>query len=171
MAFYPRSQFCQGTYLFVREASFIITICQFNPPRTTTRFRLDHQSFVPQMALDDLSCGRMNNEVVRVNRARDNCLTKARAGINHGLAAMSSKWIGCEEHACYCGIDHALNSNCQTNSAMVDAITGTVTHCPVSPEGSPAAFHSIKHSFDPANIQVGILLTCEARVGQIFGGG
>src|SRR6266516_3101963 len=163
-----RSKLCQCARLDIGEASFFTLRCSLErlcPPSGDCLY--DHL-LIAQAALDDLARGRTDYEVVRVCQTGDNCFTQARIGINHRLAALSRKRIGGEEHSSDLGIHHALDDDSQSDSAMVYVQTCAVADCPFGPQRCPTALYCCKHGLDPDDIEIRLLLTGKASIGQVF---
>src|SRR5438552_16324412 len=57
----------------------------------------------------------IHNEVIRIDRAGDDSLTKAGTGINHCLPAPPGQWVSSKEYAGNSSFDHLLRSEEHTS--------------------------------------------------------
>jgi hypothetical protein len=68
-------------------------------------------------------------------------------------------------------VDHPLHHHGELGARVRDARVGAVGHGPVRPERRPAAAHRVQHGVDADHVEVGVLLTREARAREVLGGG
>ena len=91
---------------------------------------------------------------------------------HHGIAEAG---LGIDsEHdtgACEVGAHHALHADAERDFEMVEALVHTVADGAVGEERSEAPLACLQQGRRTVDIQVRLLLSGEARVGQIFGGG
>src|SRR5450755_317644 len=171
MSFHLRAEIGERSYLFIRETGCLVLSALLDAPRAATGNGLDNDTLITQAALDDLAAGSIDDKVVGVDRAGDNSLSQTGTGIDDGLAAFAGQGVGREKDTSDRGSDHALNSNREVHIVGVDGVAGAVAHCAVGPERGPAATDSINERVLAKDIEIGVLLTGEARVGQIFSRG
>ena len=84
------------------------------------------------------------------------------------LVTTAGEGIGCKENACDGSVHHLLYHDCQAHTASIDVVALAIADSAVSPQRSPAAADCIEYGIDPYNIQVGLLLTGEARERKVF---
>src|SRR5215469_9236040 len=166
----PRTQLCQGSYLLIGKACLLAAIASFDPLCVTTCCCLDDNTLVAKMALDDFASSGIDNEVIGVDRARNDGLTQAGACVDHSLPALASEWVSSEENTSDRSIGHALDNDGKKHIALVNAITGPVAHSALSPQRSPAATYCVQYRIASDNIEVGILLTSKGSPWQVFSG-
>src|ERR687886_834823 len=158
----------QGAYLLIREARFVVSLCQYNPLRPASWSRANNNALIAQTALNDLAGRRIGHKMIGIDGAGDHSLSETGAGVDHRLTALAGKGMSREEHASCNRINHLLDHHSQAHGRVIDAQALTVTDGPVGPQRSPAAFHRFEHRFDADDIEVGILLTGKTGEGQVF---
>src|SRR5207302_3636736 len=99
----------------------------------------------------------------------DNRFSQARIRVDDSLVTTTGKGIGRKEDACHRSVHHVFYHDRQTYGKRVDMVTRAITDRAIRPQGSPAAPHRVEHCFDPYNVEVGFLLTGEAREREVFG--
>jgi len=164
----PHAQIGQGMYLALPEGGFVFASYQLDPLGAATVSGPDGGPLVSQAALDDLAGRGAHNEVVGVNDAGDDRLAEAGAGVDHGLAALSREWVGGKEDAGHCRIDHLLHSDSEAHASGVDPVRSAVADGALGPKRGPAAPYRVEQRLNSHHVEVRILLSGEARVGQVL---
>src|SRR5215213_7120368 len=130
----------------------------------------DHHPLVTDLPPDDRATSGVDDEVIRVHGSGHDRLTKPGAGVDHSLAARSGYRVGGEHHACSHSVDHVLDHDRQRHRTVIDAMGVSVAHRPICPQRCPAAPDSVDHRLSAHHVEVGVLLTREARVREILRG-
>src|SRR5258708_32737740 len=130
----PGPQFSQGAYLLVRETGFTAAITAFSSHSATALGPTNNDPLVTKLALDDLASGGIDDEVIRIDRARNDGLTQARVCIDHGLPPLAGEWISSKEDTGDRGIDHALHHDRKLHTTLIDTKTCTIAHGAVGPQ-------------------------------------
>ena len=136
--------------------------------RATAERGRNHESLVAQPPLDDLTGPGRDDEVIGVDRAGDHGFTKPWARVDDSLAAPACDRICREHHARYGGVDHPLNDDGKMNAVRIDGIGCAIRHCAVRPQRRPAAVDRIEHGIDADDVEIGVLLSGEARKRQVL---
>ena len=84
----PRAKLRQSKDLTVREGGTVLVRGELDPFGAAARSGHDGDALVPQAALDYLPGRGVRDEVVRVDRPRDDGLAEAGAGVYNGLMAL-----------------------------------------------------------------------------------
>ena len=113
----------------------------------------------------------VDHPVVGVDRAGDDGVAEARGGVEHAAGAPTADRVGGEQHARGLRVDHPLHHHGELGARVRDARVGAVGHGPVRPERRPAAAHRVEHGVDADHVEVGVLLTREARAREVLGRG
>src|SRR5205823_10742747 len=93
LRFNPPSQCGKCTYLLIGETCLCIATGQLNLLRPTTSTSPNGKELLPQMSPGDLTGGGMHLEVIGIDRAGDDRLTKAGTGIDHCLPTTPGQWV------------------------------------------------------------------------------
>ena len=113
----------------------------------------------------------VDDEMVRVDRARDHGLPEAWTGVDDRFVPVAGDRVRRKHHASYCGIDHALHDHGQCHAAVIDPIGIAVADGTIGPQRGPAAPDRIEERYRTDHVEVGVLLAGEARVRQVLSGG
>ena len=124
----------------------------------------------PPPVEDPLRFG-VDDEVVGVDGAGHHGVAEAGRGVEHGLPPPTGHRVGREQDARRFGVHHPLHDHGQRDPGAVDALRGAVGDRPVGPQRRPAAMHGVEHVVDAGDVEVGVLLSGEARAGQVLRGG
>ena len=132
-----------------------------------------------ELLLDDRHQRRIAEErlehlvLVGVDSALDDILAEPPGGIDqHGLVE-AGLGIDREHHArgAEVGAHHPLNADREGDPHMVEALGLAIGDRPVGEEGGIAAPAGVEERLAAANVEVGFLLSGEARLGQVLRGG
>src|SRR5258708_40334929 len=163
------SKHYKATELSIAQTDFAASINVVHPLSSSTGSATDDDTLVTNVALEDLTGGGSNDEVIGVSGARDHCLAQSRIGLDDSLTPLASQRIGGEEDTGNGCLNHTLNYNSQAHRALIDLQMVTIPDGARRPERSPAFLHSIKHGIGADHVEIGLVLTGEARTGEIFG--
>jgi hypothetical protein len=94
---------------------------------------VDDHLLVAQSALQNRA-GRVNDEVIGVDRSGHHRLAQAGTGINDRVPAMPSHRVGGEEHPRDLRLEHPLDNDREPHGGVVDAVGSPVTDRPVGPQ-------------------------------------
>ena len=150
--------------LRLAEPSAAPTTCSVPLPEGTHR-----QSFVAEPTLGDPAGAGVDDETVRVDRAGDDGLAEARTGVHHrrGPSPVTGSVVNSTPATAASTI--SCTTTASRTAAVVNAVDAPVADRAVSPQRGPATADAVEHRIDAHQVQVGVLLAGEARVGQVLG--
>ena len=111
-----------------------------------------------------------NGVVVRSYGALNNIFAQAPSSFHQNVLVVASCNVNSEHNACSFGEYHHLDCCAQCNVQMIEALFFTIVNSAVGKAGSIAFFNFSNDGFSALYVQIGILLTSEACVRQIFCG-
>src|SRR5450631_2099367 len=163
----PCSKLCKSVDLNIGQTDFAASLGAVHPLCATTGNSMDDDALLTGKALDDLTGGRSDNEVIRVGCAGDHRLTQPRIGLDDRLASLAGQRIGGEEDAGNCCINHTLNDNREAHGALINPKMVTVPDRAVRPKRGPAFSHRIENGLGADDVEIGLLLPSEARTREV----
>ena len=131
------------------------------------------QRGVAGAVLDDRCAGGavVDDDVVGVHRAGHDRLAQPGAGVDHRAGPSPGDRVGGEQHAGDLRGDHPLHNDRELYEAVVDPRVAAVADRTVGPERCPAAADRVEQGVGADHVEVGVLLTGEARRRQVLRGG
>src|SRR2546428_8661262 len=119
---------------------------------------------------DDRSVARVDDEVIGIHRARDELLPQPPHRVDDRAAATAGDRLSGEEDARALGADHPLHHDREPKSLPVDAVCLAIRDRALIPERRPAPADRVEQRLLAARAEDRVLLSGEARLGQILGG-
>jgi hypothetical protein len=112
-------------------------------------------------------------ELVRIHRALHHHLAQAVARRDEHHVAEAGLGVHREHHAgrALVAAHHALHARGDRDLAMAEALVHAVGDGAVVVERGEDAAHRVEHVVRPADVEVGLLLPGERRIGQVLRGG
>ena len=140
---------------------------------------VDHLAvLVAQLLLDDAAVafgqrGFEDQELIRAHGPLHHHLTQAVAAVDQHHVLEPAFGVDAEGHAAAAevGADHLLYAHAQAHLEVVVAQALAVHDRPVGEQAGKAVPHGHQQVLRPPDVQVGLLLAGEARIGQVLGGG
>ena len=137
---------------------------------TAERGELEQAGIAEHLAtpLEDPSVTCVDEEEVRVHRTRDEPLPQPADRVDRRAAARAGDRIGGEEDASDIGVDHALDDDGEPHCELVDPMRRAVRDGSLVEQRGPTPAHGVEDGVVPFDVEDRVLLTREARVGQIL---
>ena len=120
--------------------------------------------------LNDFVSFFANSIVIRSYGALNNVFTQAPCSFHQNVLVITGCNVNGKHNACSFGEYHHLNCSTQCNVQMIEALFFTIVNSAIGEARSIAFFNFSDDGFSALYVQVGILLTSEACVRQIFCG-
>src|SRR5919107_3356966 len=109
------------------------------------------------------------DEVIGGDQAGDDRFAQAGVGIYHHLVPRACYWVGGEENSCDLCCYHALDHNGELHRLLIDPLAVAVGDSAISPKRGPAAPDRVEEHLLVRDVQVGVLLTGEGGLWEVFG--
>src|SRR5260221_12109305 len=112
------SKHYKATELSIAQTDFAASINVVHPLSSSTGSATDDDTLVTNVALEDLSGGGSNDEVIGVSGARDHWLAQYRIGLGDSLTPLASQRIRGEQDTGNGCLDHNMNNNSHSHPTL-----------------------------------------------------
>ena len=156
--------FVDGPLDVLRAAEVLLDTCPESGDLVQLRVAEDVAA-----ALEHRARSGFDDEVLGIHGARHELLAETPNRFDHCALAASGDGVGGEEHARALGIDHSLHDHREPEAARREIVSLAIRDGAVIPERCPALADRVEDGVLSSDAEDGVLLACEARVGQVLG--
>ncbi len=129
----------------------------------------DHEALVANVLIADREGSLLDEVLVRIDASRHHCFPETPAAVQEQLVRIRGDRVRGEEHAGDLGGEHLLHDHRDPHGLVAKALALPVGDRAGGPPRRPAASHVLDHGLGAQHVQVGVVLPCEGRPGQVFG--